>query len=55
MGFKGYYIKIKGYRRKDGTLVSSHYRKLEHRIKIKNFSLVTTVEYDNPNQLTINF
>tara|TARA_R110000803_G_scaffold25801_4_gene61621 strand:+ start:314 stop:478 length:165 start_codon:yes stop_codon:yes gene_type:complete len=54
MGFKGYYIKIKGYRRKDGTLVSSHYRKLEYRIKIKKFSLVTK-EYDNPNQLTINF
>jgi len=47
-------IKIKGYRRKDGTLVSSHYRTIKVKFKVSNVKLDTTV-YDNPNQLTLKF
>ena len=47
-------IKIKGYRRKDGTLVSSHYRTIKIKFKIKNVKLDTTV-YEDPDQLTLNF
>ena len=47
-------IKIKGYRRKDGTWVSSHYRTIKFKFKIKPVKLDTTV-YEDPNQLTFDF
>ena len=47
-------IKIKGYYRKDGTWVSSHYRNIEPSKKIKQLKLQKT-EIDNPNQLTLDF
>mgnify|MGYP003111113102 FL=1 len=45
-------IKIKGYRRKDGTWVSSHYRTIKTKFKIKPINLDKTV-YDNPDQLSL--
>lgn len=47
-------IKIKGYYRKDGTWVSPHYRKIKHKLLITKV-VTKYVEYDDPNQLTINF
>ena len=47
-------IKIKGYRRKDGTWVSPHYRTIKIKFKIKPVKIDKTV-YDDPDQLTLNF
>jgi hypothetical protein len=47
-------IKIKGYYRKDGTWVSSHYRNITPSKKIKNTKIEKTNSND-PNQLTLNF
>jgi len=47
---RGYYIKIRSYRKKDGTLVSSHYR----RIKSKpNLHTTKGSESNDPNQLSL--
>tara|TARA_R110000744_G_scaffold266049_1_gene380047 strand:+ start:510 stop:686 length:177 start_codon:yes stop_codon:yes gene_type:complete len=51
---RGYYIKIKNYCKKDGTLVSSHYRKIKYRVLVKKITLVKN-EYNDPNQLTFGF
>ena len=51
---RGYYIKIKSYCRKDGTLVSSHYRKIKHRVQVKKITSLKS-EYHDPNQLTFDF
>ena len=49
---KGYYEEIKSYYRKDGTLVSSHYRKLKSRIKSKSKNVMGSQSND-PNQLSL--
>jgi hypothetical protein len=47
-------IKIKGYYRKDGTWVSSHYRYISHSKKIKSIKIEKS-DSDDPNQLTFDF
>ena len=49
---KGYYIKIKSYYKKDGTLVSSHYRRIKSVVKLKN---INGSESNDPNQLSLTF
>ena len=49
---KGYYIKIKSYYKKDGTLVSSHYRRIKSVVKLKN---INGFESNDPNQLSLTF
>ena len=46
----GYYIKIKGYYRNDGTFVSSHYRRIQSKIKSKSIS---GSKSNDPNQLSL--
>ena len=47
---KSYYIKIKGYYRKDGTWVSSHYRMIKFKIKSKS---TQSSNSNDPNQLSL--
>jgi|TARA_R110002020_G_scaffold208057_1_gene413708 hypothetical protein len=47
-------IKIKGYFRKDGTWVSSHYRNIESSKKIKHVK-IQKIDIEDPNQLTLDF
>tara|TARA_B100000287_G_C20293075_1_gene646723 strand:- start:252 stop:407 length:156 start_codon:yes stop_codon:yes gene_type:complete len=47
-------IKIKGYYRKDGTWVSSHYRNITPSKKIKTIKIKKS-DSDDPNQLTFDF
>lgn len=47
-------IKIKGYYRKDGTWVSTHYRNIDMSKKIKTIN-PQKVDIIDPNQLTFGF
>tara|TARA_Y100000310_G_scaffold105489_2_gene103980 strand:- start:1364 stop:1534 length:171 start_codon:yes stop_codon:yes gene_type:complete len=49
---KNYYIKIRGYYRKDGTWVSSHYRRIKYKIKSKS---TESSKSTDPNQLSLTF